>query len=247
MLQLNQLVGFAGKSRYVARAVNFDGTNDYMTRGGGLTGAVDGKVGTCSCWFRLNGGDGNIQYIVVPAGSTGFYLQRYSDNKLYVAGFNVSGTQILNFSSSGTYTASSGWTQVLASWDLASGALQMYVNDATASPTINNNTNDTIDYTISDWGIGGSIIGLNKLNADVAELYVNFAIRIDLSIEANRRKFISIDKRPVNLGQNGELPSGAQPIIYCKGPAASFSTNLGSGGNFTLTGSLADSSTSPSG
>jgi hypothetical protein len=247
MLQLTQLIGFASKSRYVARAVNFDGTNDYLTRGGGLTGASDGKVGTCSFWAKFNGGDGSLQYIVAFAGGSGWTVFRYTDNKLYVSGYNPSGSNIVNYNSSGTYLSSSGWNHFLASWDLAAGALQMYVNDATASPMITMNTNDTIDYTTSDWGIGATVIGASKLNADIADLYVNFATRIDFSIEANRRKFISVEKKPVNLGQNGELATGSQPIIFCQGPASNFSTNKGTGGNFTATGALADSTTSPSG
>jgi hypothetical protein len=69
---------------------------------------------------------------------------------------------------------------------------------------------------------------------------------IDFSIEANRRKFIDASGKPVYLGTNGEAPTGTAPAVLLSGGASSFATNKGTGGAFTLTGSLADASTSPS-
>ena len=37
---------------YSAVAVNFDGTNDYLTHSGGLTGAADSKLMTLCYWIR---------------------------------------------------------------------------------------------------------------------------------------------------------------------------------------------------
>lgn len=56
----------------------------------------------------------------------------------------------------------------------------------------------------------------------------------DLSVEANRRKFIDAAGDPVSLGNNGELPTGTPPQVYLAmldGPLPiSFLTNRGSGG-----------------
>ena len=38
-------------------ASRFDGTNDYGSITSSMTGATDSKVGTLSCWIRLDGGD----------------------------------------------------------------------------------------------------------------------------------------------------------------------------------------------
>jgi hypothetical protein len=48
----------------------------------------------------------------------------------------------------------------------------------------------------------------------------------------------------VDLGATGTTPTGAQPLIYM--PAGDPATNAGTGGNFTVTGTLDVSSTSPS-
>jgi hypothetical protein len=86
---------------------------------------------------------------------------------------------------------------------------------------------------------------LGKTNACLAEVYINLAEYVDLSVEANRRKFISSAGKPVNLGASGSVPTGTAPIMYFKGPASAFPTNLGTGGNFTVTGTLTDGSTNP--
>ena len=43
----------AGFGRYRAKAVSFDGTNDYLERVGAMSGTGTSKVGTFSGWFRL--------------------------------------------------------------------------------------------------------------------------------------------------------------------------------------------------
>jgi hypothetical protein len=59
------------------------------------------------------------------------------------------------------------------------------------------------------------------------------------------RKFISADGKPVYLGANGQLPTGSPPAVFLSGDSTSFATNQGTGGAFTLTGTLTDASTSP--
>jgi hypothetical protein len=52
--------------------------------------------------------------------------------------------------------------------------------------------------------------------------------------------------KPVNLGTNGQTPTGTIPAMFFSGDASGFPTNQGTGGAFTLTGSLTNASTSPS-
>lgn len=60
-------------------------------------------------------------------------------------------------------------------------------------------------------------------------------------LEANRRKFIDADGKPVD-------PSNwpANPVLKFVGNATEFATNQGSGPAFTVTGTLTNASTSPS-
>ena len=62
---------------------------------------------------------------------------------------------------------------------------------------------------------------------------------IDLTVTANRRKFINADLTPADLGSNGQTPFGTPPALFMSAPAGSVApdwrTNRGSfGGTFSL-------------
>lgn len=224
--------------------VIFDGVDDYLTRGADLTGNADSKVGIVSFWVELNGGDGGIQQIQVAANEY-IQIQRGADDKWNFDLVNSSGTSILKMKSTSTYTVSSGRHHVSASWNLAGTEGWLYIDDAeslAASPTF---TNDTIDYTRTNHSIGARDDGGNKVNAGVGDYYFNNETYLDLSVEANRRKFISAGGLPVPLGPTGALPTGSQPIMFFSGPVATWQNNLGSGGGMTENGALSDGGTVP--
>ena len=234
----------------VVDGADFDGTNDYMTRGGGLGGAADNKSGIFSAWVRLDGGNG-AEMEILDAGnsvSDGVRFLRGSTDKFQMVAFNAAGTLLVNIAPAGTYQAGSEWRHILASWNLATPIATMYISDgdlASGAPT-----DDTIDYTESDWSIGANVSGGNKFNGAVAELYFAPGQYLDFSLVANRRKFISASGKPVHLGAAGALPTAIAPLVYQHlddGEAvANFATNRGTGGNFTITGTLDTGSTSPS-
>jgi hypothetical protein len=233
-------------------SADFDGTNDYMLRGGDLTGAADGKSGILSLWLRIDGGDGTTLTMIADGTAvTGrFYLARLSSNIFLINAFNSGGTQILNLQTSGTHITSATWLHILSSWDLAAGVSSFYINDV-SDQLVATRTNDTIDYLSGiDWAIGANNAGGLKTNGCMAELYFAPNQYLDFSIVENRRKFISPNGKPVALGTNGSLPTGTAPIIYLHlDPAeapADFATNRGTGGNFSITGTLTAGSTSPS-
>jgi len=220
-------------------AVTFDGTDDYLRRGADLDGNADGKSGTLSFWIKMNGGDGTSQRIYQ---STSGYigLSRQSDNTLNL-GMSGSSITAINLVSSTKIIASKGWTHILASWDTTANAAWLYVDDVdeTGSPTIN--AAQDIDYTRTEHGIGAHASDASsKLDASLAEFYFNFAEFIDISQESNRRKFISENSFPVDLGNNCANPTDKTPIICLRGYTDKFITNNGSGGGFTEHGALAN-------
>lgn len=235
---------------YSAVAVSFDGTNDYLSRGSKLTGAADGKQGLVSFWVNPQLAATN-QYIYI--GQNLSSLMRYqaflnTTNQIQFDARNSAGTTILSMQSASGAFGTAGWRHVLATWDLAAGVGQIYVNDVSdraGSPTL---TNDTIPYSsdTSFFNVGANTSAALKLNAYIADLYINFATTLDLSVEANRRKFISSGLKPVSLGANGETPTGSSPIVFLANPLASWETNLGTGGGFTENGALTAAPSSPS-
>lgn len=233
----------------ICDSAQFDGTNDYMQTGS-LTGAADSKLGLLSFWIRLDGNNGGTHQIF-NADSTGrIIIQRNSSNLFQISAKNAAGTSILNITTVAAYTASATWLHVLSAWNMATaGSASIYVNDVLTYTEVTF-TNDTIDYTTVTTSIGASVTGVNKATACLAELYFAEGQYLDLSVTANRRKFISSGGKPVYLGTTGLLPTGTAPIVFqhlddAEAPA-DFATNRGTGGNFSITGTLTTGSTSPS-
>lgn len=244
------LLTLLSSSAYRALGVTFDGTNDYMVRGGGLTGAVDSRLGMASFWVNLNGGDAATMFVFRGA-ANGPRLVRSNANLWAVTLLNAAGTSSFTIRAATQSVVATGWQHVLVSWstDAAAGAKigQIYIDDVSDPGTFTDaDAAFDIDYTDTDHAIGADTAGTAKLNADLADMAVWFGERLDLSVVANRRKFISVAGKPVPLGVDGSGPTGTPPIVFQRGPAATFAINRGTGGDFTVTGALTDAATSPS-
>ena len=236
----------------MVESADFDGTNDWMTRGADLTGISDGKTGIISAWIRVDGSVSSSQYTFLANISGHFIFCRFSTGQIGILGTTSSGGgAIISLASAGTYTNSSTWLHCLFGWDLANAASAMYINDVSVKDPGSPTTNDIIDYTSTDWIVGASSTGGgNKNDGCIAELYFAPGQYLDFSVTNNRRKFITSSLKPVYLGADGAGPTGTAPAIYLHldpgETVADFATNRGTGGNFTITGALTAGSTSPS-
>lgn len=251
---MSQVLMAAGEPLLVCDSADFDGTNDYTNRGADLDGNANSKLGIVSMWLRVDGGDGvDARPFVSGSGATvEFRTQKTNNEAFRVIGENAAGTIILNIvTSASVIAAGATWKHVLASWDMAGGAggRHLYINDA-SDLTVVTFTDDTIDYTQADWSAGARMDGNEKLDGCIAELYFAPGQYLDFSVVSHRRRFISGSGKPVFLGATGALPTGTAPLVYFhldNGEAvANFATNRGTGGNFTITGTLTTGSTSPS-
>lgn len=234
-------------------AADFDGT-DSLARGAALTGIADAKKGLLSVWVRFDGSDGATQTLLsdVRGGSAPTWLGRSSSNNtLQFDVFNAASSQDVVFLQSvDTYGTSSAWRHVLAAWDAATGAMHLYIGDVDALDRAESHTNDlNSEWTLStDWYVGKSTFG-EFLDGCLAELYFAPGQYLDLSVEDNRRKFISAEGKAVDLGATGAVPTGVAPLVYLHLDAdeavADFALNRGTGGNFSISGTLAAASTAP--
>ena len=238
--------GFDGAAvPFVANAVDFDGTSDFLTRGAELTGVVDGKKGILSVWLRIDGGDGVVQRYVSTAGND-WKVSKSSSNKFELKALNAASATILQVKSTAAFTASSAWINILYAWDLSVPVAHLFIDDVDDEAAGSTETDDNIDYLgTGNWAVAALTGGGSKVNGCVAELYFNSTEFLDISIESNRRKFIDASGKPVDLGSDGSTPTGTSPIVYLNGDSTNFETNQGTGGNFSVTGSLTDCSTSP--
>lgn len=252
---IGQLLLGGGEPLVICDAADFN--LDYMTRGG-LTGAVDSKLGILSFWLRIDGGNFTPRYYftgLVTAGGTDRRIHVIHNTlddtiDLVITDSDGSGTFLL-LSTASSYAASATWHHFLYSWDQTSTpACSLHVTDADdlGSPVLRQDF--AADFTLGEWTIGALVNGPIRMNGALAEFYFAPAQYLDFSIVANRRKFISGGGKPVFLGSDGSLPTGIAPLVYqhlADGEAvANFATNRGSGGNFAISGTLDTASTSPS-
>jgi hypothetical protein len=237
----------------VTDAAYFDGVNDYMLRGGDLTGAADSKTGIFSAWVRLDAGDGTDRALIEGQldATHACRIRQQANNKFGIVLTPIAGldsTTGIYMQTANTYLATATWRHVLMSWNLGTVASHIYINDVSDKVVVY--SGDALgDYTHDNWSVGATKTGTLKLNGSLAEVYFAPGQYLDFSIEANRRKFITAAGKPVHLGADGSLPTGTAPIIYHHlddGEAvANFANNRGIGGNFTITGALGTAPTSP--
>ena len=244
MLTVNAASGFgSGGGGYTANAVRFDGTNDYLTRGADLTGCALNDQFAFSVWINFKGGDGVEQYIL---NNDGDRVNVYKDtsNNIRVIGKDPSGS-VTSFHSTSTtaYTAATGWIHIAVAFNATTA--WMYINDSDDQASYSDGS-ALIGYPRSDWSIGGKTGGTSLLNAEVADLWFLNHSGYDLSVESNRRNFISVTGKPVKIGETGILADARSGRIFMSGDTANWHTNKGSGGGFTENGALTDGASSPS-
>ena len=246
-------------------AVDFDAVvGDYLERDTALVGAADSKKLLVSGWFRLDSSDNTFLAIFggrinePPQPSNSLIISRVAfniptqslANRFRIDVRGVTGAAVaLRLRSTGTYTAGTGWHHFLASSDQGvAGSAKLYMDDVDETIVLAA-VDVELDFTtplnrVASGVLAGEAPGWFWPGC-LAELYINFGAFLDLTVEANRRKFITASLKPVDLGADGSTPTGVQPILYFSGDASNFHLNKGSGGGFVKKGAPKDCSTEP--
>lgn len=188
---------------------------------------------------------------IVTDGKTIFEVSGGSglnENRFEFQSIDGSNNDILVVRSS-QYETVNEWYHVLFSVDLSDTSKRhLYVNDASdLDQIVTYDTSGTIDFIMDNAVVGATNSGSSAFSGDVADLWIDFGTYIDFSIEANRRKFIDANGDPVYLGASGNLPTGTAPDIFLSGDTATWHTNKGTGGGFTVNGTLANAMDGPDG
>ncbi len=186
--------GTGAHEESAAEAVDFDGTNDYLSRSSDLTGNADGKTFTFSAWvWNLSSAQTGTIY-----GSDYFYIQ-HSSTSFEVIGNNTGGVQILKLNINPVIGCfSSTWNHLLISINLENSSNRhVYINDVlqTDITWVYYYSNQTLDFTRASHYVGESLIGNIKYKGRLAHVFLAYEY-IDLSVEANRRIFITSDRKP---------------------------------------------------
>ena len=229
-----------------AEAVDYDSTNDYLSRSTYYNGYVNAltflkETFTFSCWFYNGESTGNA-YVFSSGASSGnanlFYVN-ISTTTFQIAAYDGSGTFILNATTTNRLPLNT-FCNVLISIDMTSTSNRyVYVNDQLMTMTWSNYVNSTIQFGTLIQRVNSLSNSVDPTACRISNVFLDFTYR-DLSITANRRLFVTADLKPA-AGQ-----AALNPILYLPmSDPTTVGTNAGTGGNFTLTGTVARSGRGP--
>lgn len=229
-----------------AEAVDYDSTNDYLSRSTYYNGYVNAltflkETFTFSCWFYNGESTGNA-YVFSSGASSGnanlFYVN-ISTTAFQIRAYDGSGTFILNATTTNTLPLNT-FCNLIVSCDMTSTSNRyVYVNDQLMTMTWSNYVNSTIQFGTLIQRVNSLSNSVDPTACRISNVFLDFTYR-DLSITANRRLFVTADLKPA-AGQ-----AALNPIVYlAMSDPTTVGTNTGTGGNFTLNGTVARSGRGP--
>lgn len=224
----------------VSNAVSFDRFNASFGYSLGRTAALIGGLTfapkmTGSVWLKRLGDLNDLQ--VIFQSSSGLRIRFESDNTFSIRAPAFTGA-VVDLRTSAIID--NNWHHILFSFDSEDiNKKHLYVDDVLDMNVVNFPGVGSPQMNIPGQAMGTSATGGSALlDADISEFWLSQNDYFDLSIQDNRRKFISSDKKPIPLGDNGELPTTQSPLMYMGNPSATYNINLGTGGDFTFSGIL---------
>lgn len=224
----------------VAEAIDFDGTNDYLSRASDLTGNADGGTFTFSAWVWR--GNQNLQYVYNSCSSstsTRFSVELTGTagaNSVRVIGKNTSGSTVFSATSTLTIPIFT-WVSVIVSGNQSTNVLDVAVQDVSERISDSFTSTAAIDFTNPIHNV--ALFNTDEMSTRLSNVYLDYTYR-DLSVTNNRRLFVTADLKPAD-GQ-----ASLNPILYLPmDDPTQPGRNDGTGGDFTLTGTVARSGRGP--
>ena len=239
-------VGARGGSEFWSRGKATNGNiANYLIKSGGLTGVANGKTYSavlCGKLAAVSTAQKTLLSIQTASSSSNSFRFLIANSNVTAIGSNSSGSIICYKDFNGPPTGFEGSSFVLMFMaDTAAGTLRCFVNGTEQTGNTGIMVNDVFNLS----GIN-TYLGLenhngtnrNAINGTQGMTYFTTDY-IDFSQESNRNKFIDQLGYPKDLTQqieDGDIPN---PLIYMKfDNTAALGTNAGTGGNFTVNGTV---------
>jgi hypothetical protein len=214
---------------------NFNNDHWY-TRGGLITGLADGKQGTIITTLHTTGfgGDGTSMRLV-HTNTAKMTLFRDPSNFLHLQLRNAAGTLICEVVSLLPTSTSSPEHTIFVSWDLNTPEAWLFIKGVNETGTPLTLVNDTVDYTDSNFAVGGTVGGLDLVRGTMDFFWFNDTFHHPGNYINNGCFFDEFDA-PIDVGKYGDALTGGLPRIFLRNldVGSTFATNRGTGGNFTL-------------
>lgn len=220
-----------GPNQYNAPYSDFDGSADYLERAS-VTGMANTSTFTFACSFIL---DVTTNSYIAQCGGNEFAV-RVQSGQLRLLCYATGSVLLVNATVdiTGGFVVGRNYTVTISIDTTNSSKRHVYVNGTAATVTWSTYTSGSI-YFAQTWRIGREAT-TPYFNGRLGALWFNTSY-IDLSVPANLAKFVTgtgIDAKPVDLGANGELPTGTSPLIYLPMYGNNAGKNYGTGGDFTV-------------
>lgn len=223
-------IGAGGGPAPGATATSFaTGSGEKATIPVATSGLADSPTLLMSIWFLRPTGAASFQ---IMAANGGGFLWDLTPNIAVGSLFSRldnTNSDVYDSTNSFGVTVADSWVHALYAYNRSTGARMRYINDTDKS-------SDTSGPTGFDLKLTAAALQLpptGDTTTGFSQVYISTDF-LDITVEANRRKFIDALGKPVDLGADGSLPTGTQPEIFA--PDGNIGTNLGSGGDGTVTG-----------
>ena len=228
--------GARGGSEFWARSVEGTGSSGISLTRSAMSGGASSP--NLTVVFSVYLDSRNSQKGWFGCGGNHFLCYNDSSGNVFIG--NAFADSVVTISNSSSPFSTGSWHTVL--WSMVSNGTSsqrhIYVDGVSASNQTWVQTRSTFDLTGGTSGILSDNNGSQNLNGKIAGLYIDQTYT-DFSQESNRNKFIDQLGYPIDLGADGSEPTGSSPLVYMKfDNTASFGTNVGTGGNYTVNGAV---------
>lgn len=220
---------------FTPRGAYHNGATGY--RSAAMTGVPAASQGMISMWYRSADTAWNASTRTLFSFRVGANVRleakTSSTGRITITLVNDTGANsIICYAGPGSLQHATGqWYHLLMDWTATAAAVWINGN-AVGSKSYAALT--MAGSNLSQMGIGTTSTGSQYWLGSLAHVWISPTQRLDFAVQANREKF-ALAGVPVDLGANGQLPTGAAPEWYYDGDAPAWA-NQGMAGSVALDG-----------
>jgi hypothetical protein len=165
----------------------------------------------------------------------GVYGHTLNEPKVETIATNFEGSIISRLRTLSLVPSTGAFYNVLCAADLTTSTAHLYLDDVDDLDTVVAPVDSIFWQGASDHTFAALGAGDSKFKGCMSDFWFSSQY-IDFSVEANRRKFFDGNGKTVYKGVDGSAPTGTAPEVFFSGDLATWHTNDGTGGGFTLNG-----------
>ena len=226
--------GARGGSEFWARSVKFDGCSNKLETTAAITSSttyelsgfffINQSAVTDNWVFEFNAGQSNCAFFIDTSNKK-FILSLKSTSGAALGLASTANGAVWN-----AINQANTWIPVFFCVDVNNGTVFMQVQGASESYNLLSTVNPIVSFNSGVRYIGNRD-NYECANYQLSNFYMTSSY-IDFSQEANRNKFVD------QLGYPIDLTDISDPFLYMKFDPSSLGTNSGTGGNFTVNGTV---------